>query len=386
MFGEINVPIIGEGNRGFLYGLSLTASGRYDSYSDFGGTFNPKFAINIEPTDWLKLRGNWSKAFQAPGLSDIAGIGVPVVSPLLIAQRPFVDPTIAPSAPHNVYIMTVSGTQPGLQPQKATTWSLGFDAKVPPVPGLEFGMTYYNIDFRGQISNAPIFESTFYALYPDKARVFTNGGSAGLESYFNSLAVGYATPAQIANAIATVGGNFDSVYSVLDARITNLGRVKTSGLDFYARYAHDTGFGNVYGSVDGTYILTYLRGGTGPQLLDVNGFDVVNTFKLNTTVGANVGNLRAQVTWAHTNGVAETPTAANLQQSRVKGMNVFNLFLQYKVPSESYALKDLSLALNVDNLFNVEPPLYRGLSNSLPGIANGFTLGRIVKFSIEKKF
>ena len=82
VFGEINLPIIGADNRGAIHGLSLTASGRYDDYSDFGHTFNPKIGINFEPVEWLRIRGNWGKAFQAPGLSDIFQATSPSVGAL----------------------------------------------------------------------------------------------------------------------------------------------------------------------------------------------------------------------------------------------------------------------------------------------------------------
>ena len=78
VFGEVNLPIVGADNRGFIHSLSLTASARYDEYSDFGHTFNPKFGINFEPAEWLRLRGNWGKAFQAPGLYDLSQAGASI--------------------------------------------------------------------------------------------------------------------------------------------------------------------------------------------------------------------------------------------------------------------------------------------------------------------
>ncbi len=382
VFGEINVPVIGDGNRGFLHSVTVTASARYDDYSDFGGTFNPKIGLNIEPVDWLKLRGNWGKAFQAPGLYDIAQIGVPSINALSTSVRRFFDPaTPVPAANHNQFILTVGGTLPGLKPQKANTWSLGFDIK-PVGSSFAAGLTYYNIDFKDRIGNAPIQEPTFYALYANKAVLYP-AGNAALSNYWNTLTAG-APPLAVATALATFG-NFDNVYSVLDGRTTNLGRVKTSGLDFYVRYTHPTSFGDVYGDVSGNYVLTYSNGGT-TGTLNTNALDPNNGFRVNTTLGSNIGNLRAQVSWAHTGGFRVLPSTANLQQVYAKGMDVFNLFFQYKVPGESAILKDLEFSLNIDNVFNVDPPLFRGLSNSLQGAGNGFTLGRVVKFGVSKKF
>jgi iron complex outermembrane receptor protein len=395
VFGELNIPIFGEGNSGFIHSLSLSLSGRYDHYSDFGGTFNPKFGLTFEPVDWIKMRGTWGKAFQAPGLSDIAQIGVPQLSVLNTQLRPFFDPANRPStgAPNSTYILTIGGVLPGLQPQKATTWSLGLDLKPPFIPGLELGMTYYNIDFQGLISVGPVNQPYFYTIFSNKVVTYNGGGGAGtpaqlqsLMDYWNLLAspANGVTPAAKASAEAQFGGNFGSVYAVMDGRTTNLGVVKTSGIDFYARYNQPTGFGSVYVDLAATKILTYANGGT-TGLLDTWGFDINNTFKMSTTVGALIGNLRAQVTWAHTDGFRMTPSAQNLNQAFSDGMDVFNLFVQYKVPGENAIAKNLVLSLNVDNVFDTDPALYRGLSNSLYG-ANGFTLGRVVKFGVGKKF
>ena len=119
---------------------------------------------------------------------------------------------------------------------------------------------------------------------------------------------------------------------------------------------------------------------------DVNGVDPNNKFKVASTLGADIGNLRVQGTWMHTAGEFIAPTPQNLQQSHIKGFNIFNAFLQYKVPGESTLLKDLTFSVNVDNIFDADPPLYRGGSASMFGVANGFTLGRIIKLGVSKRF
>ncbi len=385
VFGEVNLPIIGADNRGFIHSLSLTASARYDDYSDFGHTFNPKLGINFEPTEWLRLRGNWGKAFQAPGLYDISQQGPTTISPLSPAA--FSDPA-TPVVAGRSNVIAFSGSVLGLKPQKATTWSLGFDIK-PPASGFAAGMTYYNIKFKGVITFPQFTVPSFYTNLADHVVLYPAGNDA-LKAYFTTLAA-TSTPARVANILTTIGCadiatcTFANVYSLIDARVDNIGSVSTDGLDFYARYTHETGFGDIYADIAGTYILSLKTGGT-TGLGETNGFDPNNKFKLQTTVGTHVGNLQAQVTWAHNSSMATAPSAANLQQSRVSGFNLFNLFFQYKVPGDSAIAKDLAFTLNVDNVFDTDPPFYRGLSNSLYGAGNGFTLGRVVKFGVSKKF
>ncbi len=78
--------------------------------------------------------------------------------------------------------------------------------------------------------------------------------------------------------------------------------------------------------------------------------------------------------------------ASTLNQDKVDSFNVFNLFFQYKVPGDSAIARDLAFTLNVDNLFDKDPPLFRGADNSLFGVRNGFTIGRLIRFGVSKKF
>ena len=62
-FGEASMP--------FAKGWELLASVRYDHYSDFGGTTNPKVALRWQPTKSLLMRASWGTGFRAPTLPDL---------------------------------------------------------------------------------------------------------------------------------------------------------------------------------------------------------------------------------------------------------------------------------------------------------------------------
>jgi iron complex outermembrane receptor protein len=49
--------------------LTVQVAGRYEHYSDFGDTFNGKFAARLEPISGLALRGSVSTGFRAPGMA-----------------------------------------------------------------------------------------------------------------------------------------------------------------------------------------------------------------------------------------------------------------------------------------------------------------------------
>ena len=54
--------------------FELQLAGRYDHYSDFGSTTNPKVAFQWGVTDELTARASWSTGFRAPSLAQI-GLG-----------------------------------------------------------------------------------------------------------------------------------------------------------------------------------------------------------------------------------------------------------------------------------------------------------------------
>ena len=76
VFGQLNVPILGEASTPFRCFIPSNSNfpGRYDHYSDFGGTFNPKIGLNWEVVDGFKLRGSWGTSFNAPTLANISPV------------------------------------------------------------------------------------------------------------------------------------------------------------------------------------------------------------------------------------------------------------------------------------------------------------------------
>jgi iron complex outermembrane receptor protein len=72
-YGELFVPDLrrrqchGDGPRASRCRCRV----RYDHYSDFGSTTNPKIGIIWEPVDGVNFRGSYGRSFRAPGLRDL---------------------------------------------------------------------------------------------------------------------------------------------------------------------------------------------------------------------------------------------------------------------------------------------------------------------------
>ena len=51
--------------------VEFQAAGRLDSYSDWGSTFNSKFALGFRPSNKMLLRASWGTNFKAPSVRNM---------------------------------------------------------------------------------------------------------------------------------------------------------------------------------------------------------------------------------------------------------------------------------------------------------------------------
>ncbi|MCU0758060.1 MAG: TonB-dependent receptor [Steroidobacteraceae bacterium] len=70
VYAEVVAPLI-TADRGvpLVHSFELSGSVRYEDYSDFGTTLNPKYGANWRPVEWLMLRGSYNEGFMAPTLA-----------------------------------------------------------------------------------------------------------------------------------------------------------------------------------------------------------------------------------------------------------------------------------------------------------------------------
>lgn len=388
-FGEIQIPIVGEGNRGFIYSLTLAGSVRYDHFSDFGSSTNPKIGVTLKPVSWMGLRGNYSTSFNAPGAVDQLGSLRNAIS--FFPFNAFVNPAhTGANAPTAVGTVALQGSNPGLIPQEAKTYSFGFDIDPPFIPGLHASVNYYNVKFKNLIG-IPTPNAGIYATFPNNVQASPGGVTVAQLQAFRSGAPNGASvidPLIAARcATPTVTTSTCNVYSLVDFRVGNYGSLRTDGIDFTVNYSMPTSFGSIDAGVSGNYVLNRKSqiSATSPIVDQLAPGQIGGgRMQMQATLGATVGAFRAQATMNHTSGYALLRNAATLPQDKVGAFDTVNLFFKYEVPSDSGMFKDLEFTLNVNNVFDTDPPLYQ--LNTGNGFANGFTLGRLVQFGISKKF
>jgi iron complex outermembrane receptor protein len=393
LFGELQLPLVSKDNaRPMLHELTVSASARYDKYNDFGDTFNPKVGVTYRPIPWVALRGNWGKSFNAPSPTDQLGTATSTAS--LVPGAFLMAPPGVTFAANETGVFLGSGTAAGLTPQKATNWSFGAELTPPFAEGLTLNASYYHIKLKGTIGR-PVTGAAlgpFFASFPNlyiarpSGQQLTQFLSTLKPSNINFTVV---NPTSTAQAMISSGGNIQPVGLVLDTLVRNLGETSLSGLDFAANYLRPTGFGSLDISVAGNYRLTQKTqiSAAAPTIDDLR--TEIPHMVLSSTLGANIDNLRAQVAWNHTAGYlrGDAGLPQTFGQSRVKAFDAINLFFRWDVP-EKLLGKDLQFTANVQNLFDVSPPLYKSVSANGYDAANGhaFSIGRVIQFGINKRF
>lgn len=384
-FGEVIVPIFGDENaRPGLHELTLSAAGRYDDYNDFGDTFNPRFGLTYKPFDWLKLHASQGKSFVAPSLADAEQSEVTQV--IQVPAAAFAPPPnlvqdgTYPAIASGQFALGVRGNSPGIGPQNAETLSFGFQITPPFAPALDIGLTYYKIEFEGVIGLPPVGGPATATLYRDYPFLIQTAPTT--TQILDTLAAS-DIPVTACTPLPTC------VYAILDIRKRNLGNFNLDGIDLNASYRPETSFGQLFFSVNGTHELTREQSAASnlpySDLLKANN----SRFRVRTSAGAQIGKLLSQVTWNYTEGFDLDPFAGVVapQQTEVDAFDVVNLYFRYDVDGQRM-LENLSVSLNVDNVFDEDPPEFRGVVSraSTSGFFNGNTLGRLFQLGIKKKF
>ncbi|WP_018984762.1 TonB-dependent receptor [Salinimonas chungwhensis] len=110
---ELSIPLLEE--------LELQVAGRYDHFSDFGSTTNPKIALRWAPTDEVTVRGSWAQGFRAPSLAQV-GLGPSEKSVFFVDQyRCEATGLDCESLDYNIRF---SGN-PNLDAEESESWNVG---------------------------------------------------------------------------------------------------------------------------------------------------------------------------------------------------------------------------------------------------------------------
>ena len=346
LYGELSVPLIGEDNGAGQ--LELSIAGRYDDYSNFGSSFDPRFGVHWQPVESLSLRASYGTSYVAPKLSDY-NLGSNAAGALY-----WIDPGVPAGFSHQLQVLGID--VPSLTAQEATNYSFGVEFGPPAVPGLTLGANYYDIEYDGQIGTP---SSTDVAL-------------ANAESYVGII-IRDPTVAQVNDyiAIGMLGGqpffafnpdfsfntDFDpaTVDVIVDFRRRNLSVVKTRGVDLYGNYAFTAGDSDFTLALTGTYVIERLLQATAASV-PTETADTINNppdWRIRGSAGWTRNAWSAYGYVNYTDGYTDNRLPDELP---VDSYTTVDARLAYTFAADRGFSSGLILALNAQNLFDEDPP------------------------------
>lgn len=328
LYSELSVPIVKS--------LEATLAVRYDKYSDFGSTTNPKVGLRFQPIQSVLARASYSTGFRAPSLYELYqpkaltftgnAYNDPVQCPGGV-PGPGVDAGIA----CNQQFLAQTGGNAKLQPEKAKNFTFGL--VIEPVQSLTLGLDFWLIRLKNSI-----------AAFPETA-VF--GDPVKYAGRFHRAPDGSLTPD---------GDDPGYIVTTND----NLGETHTRGIDVSANYRYKLGGGDSIGfSMLGTYVnkFEYQREINGPYLQNAGKFidsGTIFRWKHSLTVTYNAKNWSAGVTNRFASHYLDQNDPNNVADpsfyGNVSSYTLFDAFGSY-IP-----VKDVTLTFGVKNVFDKNPP------------------------------
>ncbi|CAN5784891.1 TonB-dependent receptor [soil metagenome] len=325
VYAEVNVPV--------LKTLDITAAVRYDKYSDFGNTTNPKVGFRYQPMKQVLLRGSYSTGFRAPSLYEVNSSQAytnttlqddPVNCPGGVAAAG------KPSAANcGQQFQSLTGGNKALNPDKSKNASLGL--VVEPVANLTLGMDLWSVDLShviGPLNQDDVFSNpTLYASV-----------------YHRTPAGNLATDGSQCPDPATCG--------YVDLRTQNLGGTKTNGIDLSANYKFRTATMGTYTFVlNSTFVNKFeyqnSEGGEWHKNVGIfSGTGPVFRWQDTATVNWTGGKFGAGLTAHYKSGYIDQDPTFN-----VASYTTFDGYGSWTVA------KGFALTVGVRNLFDRDPPL-----------------------------
>lgn len=322
LFAEFNIPIVKT--------LEANAAVRWDHYSDFGDTTNPKVSLRWQPVSQLLLRGSWGTGFIAPTLTQLYGANQNGVSAPGLTD-PIRCPITGSSFDCDTQFGVLFGGNPDLKPEKANQWQVGFVLE--PTPAFSIGVDYFNIDLKNLFVNG-FSQSTILGDLAQYGQYVTRGAP---DPQFPNL------PGRILS---------------IDQRFVNIGEEKLSGFDVDARARlPETPWGRVRLSLAGTYFIKI-------DVLQNDGSFagfVSNAYAAAATGVSPRWKHYASATWEYGPWTAtlaqnfqssyiDNQTNANDELRRVGSMSLWDIQGTYS------GFKNWTLTAGVRNLFDTNPP------------------------------
>ena len=381
VFGELHIPVVTDGKMPALHKLDFSLSAREDHYSDFGSAFDPQAGMVWQPIDTLTIRAEYAKAFRAPDLYTLhSGSTTDItVESLSTPQNPV--PTPVPA-------FTASGGNPSIGPERAKTWSSGFDYQIPFTSPVKLSVSYFDIKYTDRINSplgslnvidSALYPSNVLNLNPTSAQVQV---LANLGPYAGNFS-GYPW-----------NGNFQTILAqipnliLVDDRTLNISEERLRGMDFSLDEKLPTRVGESVFGINGTRTFTHFQQITGlspaADIYNIVGYPV--GFRVRGDGGLTHGPLSA---FLFVNYQGSYTNQYEVPSGRIASWTTFDGTVRFddsRLLPHGF-LGNFILSASVQNMFDRSPPRFtESISGFLFDSANANPFGRFISVNVEKRW
>lgn len=365
LFTEARLPLIGpETAIPGVRRLEISLAGRIEQYSDAGQTADPKVGVIWEPFETLTLRGTYGHSFRAPTLKEIY-------------ERGQIGPSTLRRGADDVVSIVLYGGNADLEPETATTWTLGADWRPAAVPDLKFTATWFDIDFAGRIAT-PTLDNVDASLNDTSLApfvTFVNPSDPADRARIEAL---ITDPTFFAPGLFPA----DAYGAIVDARYVNTGEVRVRGFDLGVQYRLSFGADTLDLAGSATYLADYQRAVTPAapliELVDRAGYPV---------------DWRARVSGTWTHGPHELLFALNYVDDyaadagrTVDSWTTIDVGWRWDLSQSVDWADGLQARLSIQNLFDVDPPFYDNPRGGGYDPANADPMGRVVSLQLSRRW
>ena len=332
VFVEAILPVVKE--------FEAQVAARYDHYSDFGSTTNPKVALRWQPARALVVRTSWGTGFRAPTLYDLftplshRGIfGATLQDPI---RCPITGLPIDCPGAYGGAFSAASGGNPNLQPEKSEQFNLGVVWEA--APGFSVTGDYWKIN---------------------KSSVIGALGQSVVFSNFDHYAPTNIIRGPVDPDFPDLPGPIETVLLTNQ----NLGNLRTAGVDVDVSWnGRTTAIGTFGFNLDGSYVLSWeqqLDGINYTSMLGRKGLNAipgpVPRWKHHATLDWQYGPWGVTIAQSHQSGyfdanVDRSGAALSVPPRNVGSYDVWDLQGRYT------GFRTAVVALGVKNLADRAPP------------------------------
>lgn len=318
---ELSVPLSEQ--------LEMQLAERYDHYSDFGSSSNPKIAFHYNATDSLKLRASWSEGFRAPSLAQI-GLGPSQKSQFFTDEyRCPVNNPANPACATTDYTVVVTGN-PDLKPEESESWNLGLVWQAS--DSLDFTVDYWNLSQDNKIDKEPIRQAML-------ERCGTQNNPQCLR-------------------LAPLPGETLGPLNRLFTKLINFRSQEASGIDVSANYKLDL---QDLGQLKLNAEIAYLNN------IERNNIDYTGEFKYPQYRWTNSADWKFNDTWSASASIVYIGEFEDYAtEDKVESTTSRTVDAYYTLDAKvNYQYNEqLQLSLGANNLLDEEPPLALGDGNA----------------------